>query len=196
MTTPTTTPPPPSALSTLLSSSGAKTPSDALPLEILHNLRYQHHWTDLKRDLVCLNVNVNANVNVNVNATLISGFPPRHSYIHPDLQNYLVKHSMTDSAIPVQREWVLPLSLGEKWTLARFCALFDRLPEREVVVVRGNTGGSGSGSGSGSGGPGVYQHRDQKRVLLGMRANEGGGGDGTVVYYIMQEGQVKPRQNG
>jgi hypothetical protein len=29
-----------------------------------------------------------------------------------------------------------------------------------------------------------------------MRAKTGGGGDGTVVYYIMQEGEVKPRQNG
>ncbi len=29
-----------------------------------------------------------------------------------------------------------------------------------------------------------------------MRAHEGMGGDGTVVYYIMQEGEVKPRQNG
>lgn len=67
-------------------------------------------------------------------------------------------------------------------------------------------GGGGGGGGSGARNAAVngntatarrvYEHKDQKRVLLGMRANEGSGGDGTVVYYIMQEGEVKPRQNG
>ena len=47
-----------------------------------------------------------------------------------------------------------------------------------------------------SSGQDVHEHKDQKRVLLGMRAHDGVGGDGTVVYYIMQEGEVKPRQNG
>lgn len=38
--------------------------------------------------------------------------------------------------------------------------------------------------------------RDAKRVLMGMTAASGMGGDGTVVYYVVQEGEVKPRQNG
>lgn len=33
-----------------------------------------------------------------------------------------------------------------------------------------------------------------KRVLLGM-VDRGMGGEGTVVYYVVQEGAVKPRQN-
>lgn len=239
-------PPQPSALSTLLSSSGAKTATDALPLEILHNLQYQHNWADLKRDLVFLNgagstptpglvsleglgINPSSRTALSPSSsgtstpstpansvTLVSGLPPRHSYIHPDLQNHLVKHSIADTAIPVQREFVLPLSLGEKWTLAQFCAVFDQLPERDLIVVRGSgpdgrRAGMGSASASASASAssavgtangagavrlGAYEHRDQKRVLLGMRAKEGAGGDGTVVYYIMQEGEVKPRQNG
>jgi hypothetical protein len=211
-------PPEPSALSSLITSSGAKTASESLPLEILHNLQYQHNWTDLKRHIVHLNVAASSTPSTaasgETTATLISGLPPRHSYVHPDLQNYLVRHSIDESSIPVQREFVLPLSLSETWTLGRFCAVFDQLPERDVVSVqppapRSDDGrqsqsrnGSGNANGNGSvhvhvhGRPTAYEHHDQKRVLLGMRAKTGGGGDGTVVYYIMQEGEVKPRQNG
>ena len=38
----------PSALQKVLDASGAKTPNEALPLEIMHNLRYQHNWTNLE----------------------------------------------------------------------------------------------------------------------------------------------------
>lgn len=33
-----------------------------------------------------------------------------------------------------------------------------------------------------------------RRMLLAM-VDKGMGGDGTVVYYVVQEGEVKPRQN-
>ena len=36
---------------------------------------------------------------------------------------------------------------------------------------------------------------DAKRVLLAMMSQNGMGGDGTIVYYITQEGAIKPRQN-
>ncbi len=233
-------PPEPSALSSLISSSGAKSASESLPLEILHNLQYQHNWTDLKRHIICLNTSSTSipsptdsvdglgpdharhphphqhspsssgSSTPSTSAsgettTLISGLPPRHSYVHPDLQNHLVRHSIDESSIPVRREFVLPLSLSETWTLGRFCAVFDQLPERDVVVVsvqapsdngRQSRNGSGNANGSLHGRPTAYEHHDQKRVLLGMRAKTGGGGDGTVVYYIMQQGEVKPRQNG
>jgi tRNA-splicing endonuclease subunit Sen15, fungi type len=117
---------------------------------------------------------------------MISGLPPAHSYIHPDLQTHLIKRNIPDADLPVQREFVLPLALGERWTLRRFSELFDALPQRDVMVVNAAGGRRGGG----------YEHHDQKRVLLGLRASEGSGGDGTVVYYIMQEGEVKPRQNG
>lgn len=274
-------PPEPSAVSNLIDSSGAKSASEALSLEILHNLRYQHDWTDLRLHVIhpnggpwgssrdsdddttppagCTMVNLEGDSYFSqhyqqqqleqqqqgrspshsptrsgsaATATtttpnhesssdvirLISGLPPRHSYIHPDLQLHLLKHSIPETSLPVQREFVLPLSTAEKWTLSRFCAVFDALSERERIVV-----GAGAGAGAGvtitpstaaTAGGGTrangsanrpatvtrprapYEHKDQKRVLLGMRAREGGGGDGTVVYYIMQEGEVKPRQNG
>lgn len=102
--------------------------------------------------------------------------------------------------LAVQREFVLPLALGEKWTLRRFCGVFDSLPHREVLRIHPDSGSGGTRNAAANGstptGGRVYEHKDQKRVLLGMRASEGSGGDGTVVYYIMQEGEVKPRQNG
>ncbi|KIW37741.1 uncharacterized protein PV06_09737 [Exophiala oligosperma] len=156
--------------------------------------------------------------------TLISGLPPRHSYIHPDLQNHLVKQKVEETSLPVQREFVLPLSLNETWTLSRFCGVFDQLPDRQWILVppppppppSGNSSGSNAANtrtntttttrqsrstrtntnGTSPGRSRAYEHRDQKRVLLGMRAKTGVGGDGTIVYYIMQEGEVKPRQNG
>lgn len=60
----------------------------------------------------------------------------------------------------------------------------------------GSNGHADAGPAPGPTKSGIYEHRDQKRMLLGMKAREGVGGDGTVVYYIMQEGDVKPRQNG
>ena len=85
--------------------------------------------------------------------------------------------------MPVQREWVLPLSLGEKWSLKQFCWVFDGLLERDVVRVESEEGKH-------------FEWKDSKRVVLAMLAHNGFSGDGTITYYVMQEGEVKPRQNG
>lgn len=275
-------PPEPSAVSKLIDSSGFKTAAEATAIEILHNLRYQHDWTDLRLHVIHVHdrsrsgsglglrsidddnddddddaapsftmVNLEGDSYLsqhyqsqrNHTSTpttsyespsgsgntiqLISGLPPRHSYIHPDLQLHLLKHAIPETSLAVQREFVLPLSTAEKWTLRRFCAVFDSLSEREKIVVNVDnvaataTAAAAAGAGGGGGGGGnsatrangsaapptglanrartptpSYEHKDQKRVVLGMRAREGRGGDGTIVYYIMQEGEVKPRQNG
>ncbi|KAF7507639.1 hypothetical protein GJ744_010192 [Endocarpon pusillum] len=65
---------------------------------------------------------------------------------------------------------------------------------REVSKEEAARGGEAGGR-RGSSTRGEVRHQDAKRVLLAMRAHEGKGGDGTVVYYIVQEGEVKPRQN-
>lgn len=83
---------------------------------------------------------------------------------------------------------MLPLSLGEKWSLKQFCWVFDGLSVRDAVKVSVPAEDGGEAA--------SIEWRDAKRVLLGMLAHNGMGGDGTVAYYIMQEGDVKPRQNG
>ena len=74
------------------------------------------------------------------------------------------------------------MSLGEKWSLKKFSRVFDALPPRSTLEAVGDVE--------------LMEWSDAKRVLMGMLSTNGMGGDGTVVYYIMQEGEVKPRQNG
>ena len=94
----------------------------------------------------------------------------------------------------VEREWVLPTQLTEKWSLRRFAEVFDavgELPERpervdEVEEVERkdvrDEGQKGRGKGE--------KRRGGKRVLLAT-VND----DSTIVYYIVHDGIVKPRQN-
>jgi tRNA-splicing endonuclease subunit Sen15, fungi type len=72
-----------------------------------------------------------------------------------------MKNKATDDT--PETEWVLPTHIEEKWTLQRFCEVFEGLPAGE---------------------------EGRKRVLLATV-----GQDSTVVYYILHEGIVKPRQN-
>lgn len=114
--------------------------------------------------------------------------------------------------MPTEREWVLPLAIGgeERWTLRRFAAVFDALPEREPWLTaesRSDGGGRGGGNSDTAGGGKRKEgsrdseggregeKKDAKRILLAMQANRQRGGDGMVTYYFMLEGDVKPRQN-
>lgn len=97
----------------------------------------------------------------------------------------------------MEREWVLPTRLREKWSLRRFAEVFDGIEEEpqeagpgtkmidgesaDEADVEGNGGGSRVKTGKRRGG---------KRVLLAIV-----GDDSTVVYYIVHDGIVKPRQN-
>lgn len=191
----------PSAVSTLLTSTTTKSPREALAIEVLHNLQHQHRWTDLKLFTVSAPPSKTSTPTTSPSRSrarskspgsntvfLISGLPPRHSYIHPDLQKWLIKNDVSESDMDIQREWVLPMSLGEKWTLKQFCWVFDGLAEREAVKVDSEPGENDVVK--------SFEWKDSKRVILAMLAHNGFGGDGTVTYYIMQEGEVKPRQNG
>jgi hypothetical protein len=189
--------PSPSAISNLISQNQAKTESTALPLEVVHKLQHQHGWRELRLHAITQDRNASelvdlesANFSLQTPRShhqerihLISGLPPRHSYLHPDFQNQLIRQSISEKSVVIQREWVLPVSLGEKWTLKKFCHVFDALPPRFKLEPQ----------------PGSQLNTewvDSKRVLMGMLSTNGMGGDGTIVYYIMQEGDVKPRQNG
>lgn len=183
--------PHPSALSTLLSDAGARRPANALPLEVVHNLQHQHGWKNLRVQPLttvlshdCRGVDLIQHATATsyrtkmASLSIITGTPPRHLYIHPDFQAHMVMNNIQEADIPLEQEWVLPLAIGEPWSLRKFCEVFDALPVRRQL--RGQDG---------------FQHQDPKRILLGMLAHNGMGGDGTIVYYIMHEGDVKPRQN-
>lgn len=109
-----------------------------------------------------------------------------------------------DSALKSEVEWVLPSHLREKWSLRRFGEVFDAIDavpeagEGEVVFEErvGLGGGSGErledGEGATEGGEEVNEWRMNmpKRLLLATLDD-----DSTVVYYIVHDGIVKPRQN-
>ncbi|RYP50439.1 hypothetical protein DL768_004031 [Monosporascus sp. mg162] len=101
---------------------------------------------------------------------LISGLPPRRLYLHPDDQIELLKtHRNLDEAIPEtpEVEWVLPTHLAEKWTLRSFARVLDSMqPQTPPSADR------------------------PKRLVLATVHD-----DSTIVYYLMHDGIVKPRQN-
>lgn len=180
--------PQPSAVSRSINTASPGSYREILALEIVHNLQYQHNWVDLEIHNLSEEIISTASLSKTARTSekyksddiiVVSGLPPSHTYLHPDFSTHLLGHNIPDSNIPVQREFVIPLSLGETISLKRLCETFDRLPERNVLV--GHDG---------------WEWKDAKRVLTAMRANPGMGGDGTVTYYVMQEGAVKPRQNG
>jgi tRNA-splicing endonuclease subunit Sen15, fungi type len=83
----------------------------------------------------------------------------------------------------VEREWVLPMHLNEKWSLRQFAGVFDAVDEESPE-------GDGEGQ-EGEGAEGVRKkRRGGKRLLLAMLSD-----DSTVVYYVIHDGIVKPRQN-
>jgi tRNA-splicing endonuclease subunit Sen15 len=82
-----------------------------------------------------------------------------------------------------EREWVLPTHLKEEWSLRRFAEIFNSIglvpPEEDhTQPERLNQDNE------------INRWRTTKRVLLATLQD-----DSTVVYYIVHDGIVKPRQN-
>ena len=152
----------------------------ALALQVQYDLRYQHDWTSIK-----LHTHSGASTSSGASLLpqpLLSGLPAHHVYIHPDEQAAILKQGLTEKDVPVEAEWVLPTQLREKWTLKRFAEVFDAIeeapPKREAQ--------------EGPTEPDRYQRKRKrgKRLLMAV-VND----DSTIVYYIIHDGIVKPRQN-
>ena len=180
----------PAPLQTFVSAPEAVTGTTHLPNEqslahqILHNLQYQHYWTDLR-------VHTHSPLTDKpLPRPLVSGLPPQRLYVHPDEQVELLKKAdrerkarAADAAgglevkAEPEREWILPTRLNEKWTLRRLAELFDAIS----MVPESSTAEGASPA---------NPWRTTKRVLLATVDT-----DSTVVYYIVHDGVVKPRQN-
>lgn len=167
----------PSALTTLIHKAYASDPYHALALQVLHNLRYQHAWTCLRLHL--------PSVHEPLPRPLVSGLPPVRVYVHPDDQ---VRELQESGGVARKREleWVLPTRLCEKWSLHRFGDVFDAIEEEPKggLPVFGDEQAADLAS--------VYRGRRTggKRLLLATV-----GDDSAVVYYVVHDGIVKPRQN-
>ena len=93
----------------------------------------------------------------------------------------MLKAGVKEEDISVEREWVLPTHLREKWSLRKFADVFDAVTEKPSEGDRDKKEDGDGGKGKRRGG---------KRVLLATVSD-----DSTVVYYIVHDGIVKPRQN-
>ncbi|KAH9832388.1 Sen15 protein [Teratosphaeria destructans] len=190
-----------------------------LALQIAHNLRFQHEWSEIRLHYHFQEGSADAGGS----RPVISGLPPKRLYVHPDEQIELLQkqHDAGKAGWPdvvTEREWVLPSHLREPWTLRRFAQVFDRLStippdltggppmldaERLEWSPQPGTPGAGGGpvsqgsnlSGAASAGrqggeQNPWRLSQPKRMLLGTLDD-----DSTVVYYIVHDGIVKPRQN-
>ncbi len=92
-----------------------------------------------------------------------------------------------------EREWVLPTHLREKWSLRRFADVFDGIgvvPPDHVETENPLDAEDVVSSNSKVHKEKTDKRRGGKRVLLATVDS-----DSTVVYYIVHDGIVKPRQN-
>lgn len=184
--------PPVSAVTSLIASHPDQTVHAShyhnLALQILHNLQYQHDWTLLRIHTY------SPITNTPLPRPLISGLPPHRIYVHPDDQVEELKNAAKDGEGKVEREWVLPTHLKEKWSLKRFAEVFDTVEEEppgdeDEQNAEDETTGESRGRDL-EGPPSSQKRRGGKRLLLATS-----GDDSTVVYYIVHDGIVKPRQN-
>ena len=156
----------------------------ALACEVQHNLLHQHNWTSLRIHTI------SPLSHAPLPRPLVSGLPPHRIYVHPDEQIEELKQGLNEEDVGVEREWVLPTRLREKWSLRRFGEVFDGISEEPAASN-----------------PGEIHEADvmpiQTHVKVKHGKRRGGkrlllatvGDDSTVVYYIVHDGIVKPRQN-
>ena len=185
---PSSNPPSASALSTFIHSKPSQSSHPPylhhLALQIQYNLQHQHDWTDL-------HIHTTSPLSQQpLPRPLISGFPPRRIYVHPDDQVEELKRGVKDGEIEVEREWILPTNLKEQWSLRRFAEVFDAIGVEPPVASEGeNSTDRDTTKKIGEQNHGK-QRRGGKRLLLATL-----GDDSTVVYYVVHDGIVKPRQN-
>ncbi|KAG8623889.1 hypothetical protein KVT40_008865 [Elsinoe batatas] len=203
--------PPLSALQTYITTNtSSNSPHPAhlqhLTLQICHNLQYQHGWTSLTIHHYAPSASssiAGKRKCTSLPRPLISGMPPKRLYVHPDEQIALLQAAKKTIAETngkdgeanllkmvkpdPEREWILPTHLQEKWSLSRFGEVFD-----QIGFVPPDAGGANDleeeivSTADKSRNP----WRTKKRVLLATLDD-----DSTVMYYIVHDGIVKPRQN-
>lgn len=157
----------------------------ALASQVLHNLQYQHDWTSLR-----IHNHSPVDSSLLLPRLLLSGLPPHRVYVHPDEQVEMLTRGIREQDVAVEREWVLPTHLKEKWSLRRFAEVFDAVGKVPPDMGSQDAGTKiDQGNGVEEQG-GVGSRRGGKRALLATVAD-----DSTVVYYVVHDGIVKPRQN-
>ena len=150
--------------------------SSHLAAQVHHDLQYQHEWKSLEIH------KTSPTSGMTLPRPLISGVPPHRVYVHPDEQVEMLRQKVDEKNVSVEREWVLPTHLKECWSLRKFAEITDAV---ENFPVEPDTTSNGNKAASK-----IERKRGPKRVLVATV-----GDDSTIVYYILHDGIVKPRQN-
>jgi tRNA-splicing endonuclease subunit Sen15 len=105
------------------------------------------------------------------------------------MQLELIKKGLSETDVEPERIWVVPSALREKWTLRQFAECFEGVPTpiegRKMEAEKDEEDEDGEGKSMRK-----WAGDDVKRVLLATVDD-----DSTVVYYVVHDGIVKPRQN-
>ncbi|KAH7354060.1 tRNA-splicing endonuclease subunit Sen15 [Plectosphaerella cucumerina] len=153
-----------------------------LAASVAANLTNQHDWTSVNTHRTASD----STQRCHDLRPLLYGLPPRRLYIHPDEQVAALQSGAPSSQISQapEAEWVLPVHIKEKLSLANFTAIFDSigpLPPLDVASAAAPVASEGRD---------WRRSGRHKRILLAVVHD-----DSTVSYYIMHDGIVKPRQN-
>jgi tRNA-splicing endonuclease subunit Sen15, fungi type len=142
------------------------------------NLEHQHYWTHITALDTTTDLKTHADKGSTFSIDREKALPRPMLYGRPPEQLYVSDQSSSTGPTKeahgqpknasVDYEYVLPVHLDEKWTIRQWAVLFDALPIQKAI--------------------GVIDQK--KRIVVAVVS-----GDSTVVYYIMHDGVVKPRQN-
>lgn len=196
-----------SAITSHITSSNQEAPHLATAAQVQHNLEHQHLWTSLTGYTIPGDSTQTGPLQApQESIPLISGYPPHRVYTHPDEQLYMLENKIQEDDLQPERMFVVPTTQGQPWSLRHMAVVFDRLPEF-IEQARENDGSLGVKSADDpekaeklakyyakKAEAGRTKEWGSQRLLLAM-IDKGMGGDGTVAYYVVQEGEVKPRQN-
>ncbi|KAJ5894125.1 hypothetical protein N7495_005816 [Penicillium taxi] len=207
-----------SALAQLIESTSTESPLAATTVQVLHNLQHQHNWTSLQTHDISSHASeispstLSASIAVQ---TIISGIPPNRIYTHPDEQLYMLEKGLREEDLRPERLFVLPTAQGQSWSLRQMAGVFDSLGDIHILTEDESVSAAADASTEAENEAEAVNEAKEKlleefyvrkenaklekewgsqRVLLAM-VDKAMGGEGTVVYYVVQEGEVKPRQN-
>lgn len=203
-----TTRPNASAITSHITTNNQTAPHLATAAQVQHNLQHQHLWTSLTGYTIPgETTQANPLDAPQEPIPLVSGYPPHRIYTHPDEQLYMLENKIKEDELKPERMFVVPTVKGQAWSMRHMAVVFDRLPEftrqareQDGELLNATTAGDLEKQEKLAR---YYTKKEEalqtgewgsQRVLLAM-VDKAMAGDGTVVYYVVQEGEVKPRQN-
>ncbi|CAI7643808.1 unnamed protein product [Penicillium crustosum] len=188
-----------SAITEHITEKGYDSPHLATSAQVQHNLEHQHLWTSIMGYVIPGRADDSNTLSKDPRQPpkepipLLSGYPPHRVYTHPDEQLYMLENGIREDDLAPERMFVVPTTQGQPWTLRHMATVFDQLSDFKQMVEEQDRSANPTSVQPGEQAR-LTEEWGTQRFLLAM-VDKGMGGDGTVAYYVVHEGEVKPRQN-